>query len=57
VHGYQLPDPPASIALLLRRNAAVATPTAISKLAEFPFSIPDLVISGSKTATLEIKDE
>jgi hypothetical protein len=52
VHGYQLPDPPASIALLLRRNAAVATPTAISKLAEFPFSIPDLVISGSKTATL-----
>lgn len=56
VHGHQLPDPPPSVAQLLKRNPAEALPAATSKIAEFDFSMPDAAVTGSKTISIEIKE-
>jgi len=56
VRGYQLPDPPASVAQLLRRQPGEALPAAQSKIAEFDFAVPDTAVSGAKTIQIEIKE-
>jgi len=56
VRGYQLPDPPPSVAQLLRRQPGEALAAAQSKIAEFDFSVAEAAISGSKTIQIEIKE-
>jgi hypothetical protein len=56
VRGRQLPDPPASLALLLRNDPGTAAPAASSRLAEFPFPIEGWSISGNRTTTVEVQD-
>ncbi len=55
VQGQNLPAPPPSLALLLKRNPGAATPGASSKLAEFDFKV-DAPISGSRAIQLEVKE-
>lgn len=56
VRGYQLPDPPPSVAQLLRRHPGEALPAAQSRIAEFDFAVPDTAVSGAKTIQIEIKE-
>ncbi len=56
VQGQNLPDPPPSLALLLRKTPGVALPGANSKLAEFAITMEGYVVSGTKSITVEIKE-
>lgn len=59
VLGYQLPDPPPSLALILgRAQAALGTGIAAaqSKLAEIELDAGRRVVSGSKTIQVELKE-
>lgn len=58
VQGQDLPDPPPSVAMLLARSQTGSSPAAWtgSKVAEYEFSAGDLVISGSKTVQVEVKE-
>jgi len=56
VQGQTLPDPPASLALLLRKSPGMAAAGASSKVAQFDFREPGWVIAGSRTAQVEIKE-
>lgn len=59
VQGEQIPDPPASLALLLgRAQTAVGSPTPIfnARLAEYEWTFGDMVVTGSKTAQVEVKE-
>jgi hypothetical protein len=58
IEGDNLPDPPASVAMVLSRQQpapGLLTP-ANSKVAEFEISAGDLVVSGSKTIQVEVKE-
>ena len=59
VEGESLPGAPPSLAMILARSQASlsATPAmANSKLAEFPIDAGDMVVSGSKTIQVEVKE-
>lgn len=56
VAGQTLPDPPSSLALVLRRQPASATPATQSKIADFDLRIADGAISGSKSMNLDVKE-
>jgi hypothetical protein len=56
IQGQNLPDPPPSLALLLRRTPGVALPGANSKLVEFSFPIEGYVVGGNKSITVDIKE-
>lgn len=60
VEGRDLPDPPASLAMILTRAQAGSTNLALArgaKLAEIEVSPgPGLVVTGSKTVQVEVKD-
>jgi hypothetical protein len=55
VQGQNLPAPPPSLALLLKRAPGAAAPGASSKLVEFDFKV-DGPVSGSRTIQLEVKE-
>ncbi len=57
--GATLPDPPPSVALILgRTQASVGGPwlAATSTLAELEIGLPDMVITGSRTIQVEVKE-
>ncbi len=59
VAGEALPDPPPSLAMILQRTqASLSSSPAIpnSKVAEFELPGNDMVISGSKTIQVDVKD-
>jgi hypothetical protein len=58
IQGNDFPDPPPSLALILSRGAAGATPTLprTSTVAELPISADGLAVSGSRTVQVEIKE-
>lgn len=56
VRGYGMPDPPPSVAQLLRRQPGEALPATQSKIAEFDIPVPETAISGAKTIQIEIKE-
>ncbi len=55
VQGQNLPAPPPSLALLLKRTPGAAMPGASSKLAEFDFKV-DAPVAGSRSIQLEVKE-
>jgi hypothetical protein len=57
VQGRHLPDPPPSLALLLRNDPGAATPAATSKLAQHDFPIAGWVVSGSRTTYVTVTNE
>jgi hypothetical protein len=58
VEGEDLPDPPPSVSMILARaqQPAQGAPARTSKLAEIPFSAGNMVITGSKTVQVEVKE-
>jgi hypothetical protein len=59
VQGENLPGPPPSLGMILARSQASLTtlpPLANSKLAEFEIGAGDMVVSGSKTIQVEVKE-
>ncbi len=59
LEGADLPDPPASVALILagsQSSLAGITQTRNSKVAEMEVDAGDMVVSGSKTIQVEIKE-
>jgi hypothetical protein len=59
VRGHVVPDPPPSVALVLKRSPAFSTGVASawgSKVAEAEFRIDGVSISGSRSAALEVKE-
>lgn len=57
--GATLPDPPASVAMILARTLSSAGNPALaanSTTAELEISVPDMVISGSRTIQVEVKE-
>jgi hypothetical protein len=57
--GATLPDPPASVAMILGRTQSSAGSPALaahSTTAELEISVPDMVISGSRTIQVEVKE-
>jgi hypothetical protein len=59
LEGADLPDPPASVALLLagqQSSSAGIAQTRNSKIAAMEVDAGDMVISGSKTVQVEIKE-
>lgn len=57
IDGKDLPDPPASIGLILSRTqTGTSTTPRTSTIAEMVFGAGDLALSGSKTVQLEIKE-
>jgi hypothetical protein len=59
LEGADLPDPPASVALILagsQASLAGITQTRNSKVAEMQVDAGDMVVSGSKTIQVEIKE-
>jgi SpoIVB peptidase S55 len=59
LEGADLPDPPASIALILagsQSSLAGITQTRNSKIAEMEIDAGDMVVSGSKTIQVEVKE-
>jgi len=56
LEGDEFPDPPASVALILGSAQAGTTQTRNSKVAELEISAGDAVISGVKTAQVEVKE-
>ena len=59
LEGADLPDPPASVALILaghQSNSGGITQTRNSKIAEMEVDAGDVVVTGSKTIQVEIKE-
>jgi hypothetical protein len=59
LEGADLPDPPASVALILagqQSSAAGITQTRNSKVADMEVDAGDMVVTGSKTVQVEIKE-
>ena len=59
IEGENFPDPPPSAALILSRSEAAAgnlSPSQNSKLAELEIGAGDMVITGSKTVQVEVKE-
>jgi hypothetical protein len=59
LEGADLPDPPASVALILagsQSSLAGITQTRNSKIAEMEIDAGDVVVSGVKTVQVEIKE-
>ena len=59
LEGADLPDPPASVALILsgsQSSLAGITQTRNSKIAEMEIDAGDVVISGVKTVQVEVKE-
>ena len=59
LEGADLPDPPASVALLLAGQQTVSgaiTQTRNSKLADFEVDAGDMVVTGNKTVQVEVKE-
>ena len=57
IDGHDMPDPPPSVSMILARSQAA--PAAISRpstVAEMEFSAGEVVISGSKTIQVEVKE-
>jgi hypothetical protein len=57
--GSTLPDPPASVALILSRTQASLSGPALagnSTIAELEIGVPDMVIAGSRTIQVEVKE-
>ena len=59
LEGADLPDPPASVSLILagsQSSAAGITQTRNSKIAEMEIDIGDMAVTGSKTVQVEVKE-
>ena len=59
LEGADLPDPPASISLILagsQSSSAGITQTRNSKIAEMEIDIGDMAVTGSKTVQVEVKE-
>jgi hypothetical protein len=59
LEGSDLPDPPASVALILGNSQSSApgiTQTRNSKIGEMEIDVGDMVITGSKTVQVEVKE-
>ena len=59
VQGQDMPDPPASVSMILAKTQASLSGTQLwrgSKVAEMEISAGDAVVSGSKTVQVEIKE-
>lgn len=59
LEGTDLPDPPASVSLILggsQSNAAGITAVRNSKIAEMEIDIGDMAVTGSKTVQVEVKE-
>jgi hypothetical protein len=57
IDGHDLPDPPASLALILARGATAASSVGrTSTLAQIDFADGSSVISGSKTVQVDIRE-
>ncbi len=59
IEGTDLPDPPASVALILagsQSSSAGITQTRNSKIAEMEIDIGDMAVTGSKTVQVEVKE-
>jgi hypothetical protein len=56
LEGEDYPDPPPSLALILAATQT-ALQTRNSKVAEIEIDAGDVVISGTKTVQVEVKDE
>ena len=59
LEGADLPDPPASVSLILagsQASSAGITQTRNSKIAEMEIDIGDMAVSGSKTVQVEVKE-
>ena len=57
IDGHDMPDPPPSVSMILARSqAAPATASRPSTVAEMEFSAGEVVISGSKTIQVEVKE-
>jgi len=57
IDGHDMPDPPPSVSMILARaQAAPASVSRPSTVAEMDFSAGDVVISGSKTIQVEVKE-
>jgi len=57
--GSTLPDPPASVAMILARtHPSLGAPALAgnSTIAELEISVPDMVISGSRIIQVEVKE-
>ncbi|MEZ5400571.1 MAG: SpoIVB peptidase S55 domain-containing protein [Bryobacteraceae bacterium] len=57
VQGRHLPDPPPSLALLLRNDPGAAAPAAVSKLASYDFPIDGWVVTGARTTYVQIQEQ
>jgi hypothetical protein len=60
LEGTDLPDPPASVALILagqQTSSAGITQTRNSKLADFEIDANDMVVTGNKTIQIEVKEQ
>jgi hypothetical protein len=60
LEGADLPDPPASVALILagqQTSSAGITQTRNSKLADFEIDANDMVVTGNKTIQIEVKEQ
>jgi hypothetical protein len=59
LEGADLPDPPASVSLILagsQSSAAGITQTRNSKIAEMEIDLGDMAVTGSKTVQVEVKE-
>jgi hypothetical protein len=59
LEGADLPDPPASVALILagqQSSSAGITQTRNSKLADMEVDVADMVVTGNKTVQVEVKE-
>jgi hypothetical protein len=59
LEGADLPDPPASVSLILtgsQASSAGITQTRNSKIAEMEIDLGDMAVTGSKTVQVEIKE-
>lgn len=54
--GQDLPSPPPSVAGLLARSQGGSTPNYTSKIGEIEVPLPDLMVSGAKTVSVEVKE-
>jgi hypothetical protein len=59
LEGSDLPDPPASVSLILadsQSSSAGITQTRNSKIAEMEVDVGDMVVTGAKTIKVEVKE-
>jgi hypothetical protein len=58
LEGVDLPDPPASVSLILAgsQSSAGITQTRNSKIAEMEIDTGDMAVTGSKTVQVEVKE-